>query len=153
MNDTTLQTGRAAVVNQAVAAFADACAAARAWGEGPAGALPDILGGAHRTEIEALRDAALHQAAVEEWAAATARMLIERCLEIAERGTRVVERCDWEEDDNGMPYIAHRSRESIVGATAEAAIRAATALRTVAEAIERSLDIDAAITRYRVFDR
>lgn len=63
------------------------------------------------------------------------------------------ERCEWEEDEEGMPYVVHRYRNSVVDEKTEAAIQAAKALRTMAEALERSLDIDAALSRYGVHAR
>lgn len=153
MDDRTMEAGLAPVLMMAVEAYAEACAAARAWGEGPASRLVDLLGQEHAHEIEELRDAAVHQAAVEPGAAATARALIKRCLEIVERGTRVDEQCEWEEDGDGMPYVVHRYRKSALDEKAEAAIQAAKALRIMAEAIERSLDVDAALERYGVHVR
>lgn len=153
MSDKTLEAGLVPVAYLAVVAFADACAAARAWGEGQASTLPGLLGPEHKAEIEALRDAAIHQAAVDVWAAATGRNLLARCLEIVEQGTTHSEHCEWEEDEDGIPRVAYRHRKTSLDGSAEAATQAAAALRTVLEAIERSLDIDAALARYRLSAR
>ena len=150
MNDRTLPAGLVAILDMAITAYAEACAAARRWGEGPASALPAILGPEHHADIEALRDAAIHQAAVEPWAAATARELLVRCLDIVDRGSRVIETPVWEEDETSMPYVAYCHRDVILDAAAEAAARAAAALQALATAIELSLDVDAAMARYGV---
>lgn len=153
MNDKTSEAGLASVACLAVIAYADACAAARAWEEGQADTLAGLLGPDLEPEIETLRDAAIHQAAVEPWAATTGRVLIGRCLEIVEQGTTHQDKSEWAEDEDGMPHVAWRHRRTILDEPAKVATRAATALQTMVEAIERSLDIDAGLARYRLLDR
>jgi hypothetical protein len=153
MNDKSSEAGPASVSRLAVIAYADACGAARAWGEGQASTLLCLLGLEYGGEIEALRDAAVHQAAVEVWVAATGRILIGQCLEIVKQGTTHDEQSAWEEDEDGIPYLAHRHRKTSLNGPARAATEAAAALRTFVEAVERSLDIDAALARYGLPER
>lgn len=47
MDDRTTEAGVVAVLRMAVDAYVEACAAARAWGEGSAGKLVDLLGREH----------------------------------------------------------------------------------------------------------
>jgi hypothetical protein len=52
-----------------------------------------------------------------------------------------------------MPHVAWRHRKTFLDEPAKVATRAATALQTMVEAIERSLDIEAGLARYRLLDR
>ena len=148
MDDWTGTAGGMSAAVMAVQAYAAGCAAAAAWAEAPATRLVALLGPAQAAEIEALRDAAAPRQAIEPWAAATARALMAPCEAIVECGTQIRERTEWEEDEDGRFVEIVVGRDTLRTADAEAAAQAARELMVVAEAIERCLDIEAAMERY-----